>query len=427
MRIFIFGKHGIDQMPVQTTATATSAPEAKNLEISHSGVSIPGLGAWLPKISILDPSSSQPSALWNGTSVGVDFEIPDTVGKLTDAVAMIELRTTATAPTAGEISPTTHWVENVESYLGSQMIERVPADDLLNEAVLFLSDQELNTIAPLVNITNSGTNTSFAFAASTTYRFYLPLWATAINTAQPYCKGFKNKFKYRINFAPQFWTAAGANLTANTTPTIVQVKLIIQEAGLTPNDEAKLEAAHRSKIEYRTIRRNKHVSNIKDFTAQPAGEQTELLSQFANTDSAGLIVYARPGGATNQYANVGRYEMFEIGLLDGKNTQLVPRVPAQYLEGFVNPWSVSTSTGISQTPTNLYIFPFCSSLQRVLETGEMLGGLELTGSERLTYINRAAVGTLNVAQKANVLIHVESFEYCRIVVNRNASALVFKA
>jgi hypothetical protein len=119
--------------------------------------------------------------------------------------------------------------------------------------------------------------------------------------------------------------------------------------------------------------------------------------------------------------------MFEIGLLDGKNTQLVPRVPAQYLEGFVNPWSVSTSTGISQTPTNLYIFPFCSSLQRVLETGEMLGGLELTGSERLTYINRAAVGTLNVAQKANVLIHVESFEYCRIVVNRNASALVFKA
>ena len=414
-------------MPAQTSATSNSTPEAKNLEVVHSGVGLPGVGAWVPKITLLDPSSSQPSTLWNGTSVPVEFEIPNTVGKLIDAVLMIEIRTTSTAPTAGEIGPTTHWVESVESFLGSQMIERVVSDDLLNEAVLFLSDQELNTVAPLVNITTAGANTTTAFAASTTYRFYLPLWANAIATAQPYCKGFQSKFKYRVNFAPQFFTAGGASLAANTTPTISQVKLIVQEAALSPNEEAQLEALHRSKIEYRTIRRNKHVSTTKDFTAQSASEITELMPEFANTDSAGLLVYARPGGAYNQYANVARFEMYEIGLMDSKNTQLVPRVPGQYLEGFVNPWSVATSTGISQANTNIYLFPFCSSLQRVLETGDVLGGYVLTGNEKLTYINRAAVGTLNLAQKANVQIHVESFEYCRIVVNRNASALIFRA
>jgi hypothetical protein len=337
-----------------------------------------------------------------------------------DAVLMFEVRTGATAPTSGHMPPTTHWVESVESFLGSQMIERVNADDLLHETLLLLSDQELNTIAPLVNIQTSGAYRTDTFPAiNTNYRFFLPLWANSIITAQPYCKGFSSKWKFRINMAPGFSQSAGTAV-ANA-PTIVQVKLLLQEAVLSPNEEAQLEALHRSRVEYRSIRRNKRVTGTTlNFTSRPASEITEVMTEFANTDSAGLLVYARPSGGITQFPGSSRQTFFEIGLLDGRNTQLVPRVPGNYLEGFVLPWSVSTSQAISQPNTQLYLFPFCANLTRVLETGEVMGGLQLTGNEKLVYINEAGGG-------ASVQIHVVSYEYMRIAVNRNASALVFRA
>ena len=49
-----------------------------------------------------------------------------------------------------------------------------------------------------------------------------------------------------------------------------------------------------------------------------------------------------------------------------------------------------------------------------------MGGLQLTGNEKLVYINEAS-------GSATTQIHVESFEYLRVIVNRNASALVFRA
>ena len=394
-------------MPAQVQPTSNPIPESKNVEVAHSGVIAPNAGSWVPKISVLDPPT-QPATLWAGASVPVDFEIPNTIGKLMDVALMVEVRTGGTAPTAGTMPPVTHWVESVESYLGSQQIERVVADDLLHETLLFLSDQELNTIAPLTNITTGGAYRTDTFAA-----------ANSIITAQPYCKGFSSKWKFRINFAPQFSTSAGAAVT--NAPTIVQLKLIVQEASLRANEEAQLEAYHRSKIEYRSIRRNKHVSgNTLNFTARPASEITETLPEFANTDSAALLVYARPAGGITQFPGSSRQAMYEIGLMDGRNTQLVPRVPGNYLEGFVMPWSVSTSSGISQTGTQLYLFPFCSNLGRVLETGDVMGGLQLTGNERLAYINEAG-------GSATAQIHVVSYEYMRIAVNRNASALVFRA
>ena len=251
-------------MPALTNPTPNSIPEAKNVEISHSGIATPNTGSWVPKISVLDPPS-QPSSLWAGTSVPVEFELPDTIGKLMDAVLMIEFASGATAIAQGVLPPTTHWVESVESFLGSQMIERVTSDHLLNETILFLGDQELNSVAPLVNITTAGGYNQTAYAVSTNYRLYLPLWANSIITAQPYCKGFSSKFKFRINFAPNLYNSSGvANATTNI-PTVVKLKLMVQEASLSANEEAQLDALHRSKIEYRTVRRNKHVSATKDY------------------------------------------------------------------------------------------------------------------------------------------------------------------
>lgn len=406
-------------MPAKVKATTNPAPEAKNVETAHSGVIAPNAGTWIPKISVLDPAA-QPTTLWAGNTVAVDFEIPNTIGKLTDAVVMIDVRTGATAPTAGQMPPTTHWVESIESIIGSQTMEKVLADDLLHESLLFLSDQELNTVAPLVNILPTGGFRTDTFAAvTTTYRHYLPLWSNSIITAQPYCKGFNSKFKFRLNFAPILYNSAGSAV-ANV-PTIVQVKLLLTEASLNPNEEAQLEALHRAKIEYRTIRRNKHVTGASvNFTSRPASEQTEVMTEFANADSAALLVYARPTGALAQYPGTSRQVMYEIGLVDSGNTPLVPRVPGAFLEGFVMPWSVCTSSGISQSNTNLYLFPFCSNLGRVLETGDVMGGLQLTGGEKVSYINEAG-------GSATAQINVVSYEYIRIVVKGGHSALVNRA
>ena len=405
-------------MPAQVNPTSTRA-EAKNVEISHSGVAAPNTGAWVPKLSYLDPPS-QPSSLWGGASVPVEFEIPQTTGKLMDAVLMMDVTTPGTALTAGTIPPTTHWVDSIESFLGSQMIERVVADDLLNETLLFLSDMELNSIAPVVNITTGGAYRSDTLpAASTTYRFFLPLWANAIVTAQPWCKGFTQKFKFRVNFAPNLYNSSG---TSTTAPTITQVKLLVTEAQLKPEDERELERLHmRQTIEYRTVRRNKHVSTTKDFTNQPASEITEVLTEFAHTDSAGLLIYCRPSGGYAQYPNTARKALYELGLLDGRNTQLVPRVSGKFNEAFVLPNQLATSQAISESAAYIYLFPFCANLGRVLETGDPLGGLQLEGNEKLTYINSAA------SSATATIIHVESFEYCRIVVTKGNSAIYYRA
>ena len=424
-------------MPAQSTPSASAIPSAVNIEMSHSGVGSPHMGSWVPKVTVLDPPS-QPTTLWGGSTVPVEFEIPNTVGKITDAVLMIEVTqvvASAAAFGAGTIPPTTHWVESVEVFLGSQMVERVMADDLMHETLCFLGDQELNSIAPLVNVTTSGAyrtdgiNIATATTAvNTKFRYFLPLWANALITAQPWCKGFQSKWKFRINFAADLYnssaTGAAAKITTSSFITISQVKLNIQEAALSPNEERQLEGLHTNgKIEYRSIRRNKHLSApSKDLSARATTDQLEVLTEFRDSDSAALIVYGRPsGGAYNSYPNTSRVKFYEIQVTDAQGNPILPRVSGDYIEGFINPWAVSTSLSQSSSTTNLYIVPFCSNLQRVLETGEALGGYRLTGNEKLLFLQDTNA-SLSACQ-----VHVLSYEYMRIIVQNKASTLVYGA
>ena len=416
-------------MPAPTVASSSALPSAVNIELAHSGIATPNAGTWVPKVTVLDPPA-QPSALWGGSTVPVEFEIPNTVGKILDAVLMIEITGAASTTGAnGTVPPTTHWVESVETFLGSQMVERVVSDDLMIETLQFLGDQELNAIAPLVNMTTAGGYRSdginaASVTASAKYRYFLPLWANALVTAQPWCKGFASKWKFRINFAASLYNSSASAITTSSFFSISQLKLNITEATLSYAEEQQLAQLHDGRgIEYRSIRRNKHLSVPgKDLSTRATTDQTEVLSKFRDTDSAAVVVYARPsGGAYNSYANINRIKFYELQLLDAQSNPIMPRVSADFIEGFVNPWAASTALSQSQTNTNYYIIPFCANLQRVLETGEITGGYRLTGNEKLLYLNDT-----NSSQTA-CQIHVINYEYMRIVVKNKASTLVYGA
>jgi len=78
--------------------------------------------------------------------------------------------------------------------------------------------------------------------------------------------------------------------------------------------------------------------------------------------------------------------MYTLELRDAANSQLTITLPAQLIEDYIMPTAIPLNSAIALNDDyNYYLFPFCSNLLRVLETGENLGGYSLSGQERVLF------------------------------------------
>ena len=402
-------------------AAASSAPYyqkewAKHIPVAHNGVisgdSVPSIQRVLEVL----PITTTPTNAFNGSQTSVEFVLPPDMGKLVDAVIQFEMNITGESAVA--LTPTFNWVQRIETYLGGEVIESVEAAELLEQSFFWLSDQERNAIAATVNINPTTGSYATATPVGNSKRFYLPLWANTLITAQPFVKGFgQQNLRFKLWFQPSIRVD-----NATTNVSIATCKLYATEAVLSAAEEARLESAHETGICYRTVIRNKFIypAASLSYNTQQQAQMTSL-----NNPSAGVEVYIAPNTNDNGYV-FAKYAADLIQLRDSNNADLTVLQAGELIVAYQNEWMVPRSpVGCAQP--NMYIFSFSQNLQGVVESGERLGAYGLTGNERVVvYPSSTATITTAGGQVpppagglTNVQIVVVSFEYAKLeVANR---------
>jgi hypothetical protein len=374
-----------------------SDQDTDTLQLPTAGASTPNAAfkvANVPKISYQDPASIQTNYAW-GTPV--DFVLSRNIGKVLDMVLQIDIVNTGTGAEAGSyLPPTPFWFERCETSLGgSAPIETVNKDECFTETLMFLPLSDFQTIAPQVNINSDGSfvkTSSLANKGIPSGRYFLPLWSNCANTAQLYLKGFSSDWKLRF-----FLSTAQpdiANAGAASTVSITGLRILITEAQLAPNVEARLAYKHSKGVVYETINRIRHVdTNMPTSTSSIKEYQ---LTTFSN-ESSGVLTYFRDGD--NRYPNLGkRLKLTTLNFRDAQgNPYYATDIDGNYNLFFMSPYAVNkVPLNANMLSVYNYLIPFSSHVGAVLETGKDLGAYQLSGREKLT-LQPAVLPTAAVA------------------------------
>lgn len=365
--------------------------------------------ATIPKVWEVLPRNSTSQTPWNGAETTLEFELPEHCGKLIDQIVQFDVRLRTAAAGNVRLTPTTFWFKSIALLYNGQEIERVDADDVHNETLNYCTDQQYDTIRKLVNVSSTGGFTSAFTTPSSndwtdTQRFYLPLWANFASTAQLFPAGFKATWKYRLTFSSSIVVSSSGG---SPEVELQNPKLFVVEAQLDDAVHSQLESSHQSGIVYRSILRNKFTKN--ESSIPTSTDYNAILTSFT-TDSAGLVVYAKPDNETA--ADVLTRHPFDfVALRNKNNAELTINLPAELLEGFLMPTqiplaSVLTAGGAGQN--NHYLLCFASNLLSVLETGAMLGGYKMDGGIRVVFRPLSAL--------TDVVVCVLSFDYAKMSV-----------
>ena len=396
-----------------------SEEQSKNLEVA-SGSTPPGAFKVpnVPKVSYADPTSIATTYAW-GTNV--EFSLPKTIGKVIDMVLQVDI-TVATADVA--LPPTPYWFESIITSLGgSQAIETVWKDECFQETLAFLDIQDFQTIAPMVNIGADGSWNKDETKASEkvavgTKRFFLPLWANCLMTAQPYLKGFNSD--WRLKF---LLSTTAPILGGSGTVTVNALRILITEAQLPPSIEAKLARQHMGQVTYNTINRLRHT----DAKMPSASGVAEYVTTTLCNESAGILTYIRANDNSANYSKLGqRCPVSNINLRDAQgNPYYSTDLDGNFNLYFLSPWSVKGEPLAGNQGKYNYLLPFSSHVGAVLQDGRDLGAYACSGREKvcLTF-SSGDITALTANCGTNPLFVAVSYDYMRIKV-KNGNARVY--
>lgn len=399
---------------------SVAAPTAHQIDYNHDGLAVGNVVPNVNKVYSIIAKNNVPANPWNGQLNQVEYEFPAFLGKVVDNVLQFQVVVTSsdTSSALTQLSPTTAWFSRIEVLYNSQVVESVEPYETLTEVVTYSTDQEFKNIAPSINIGTDGNFASQIPCSSTTTAvktFYLPLWASFLTQAQPYIAGFSDLWRFRFTFAPSIVVSTGTTAN-NVSVALRSMTLYTTEANITESALAGLDAAHRTGIVYRSVIRNKFA---KSEAVIPGGSASSPYNQVLTTfgtDSAGLLVYAIQDSTDPQYC-LQTFPLDSLELRDSANSQLTITLPAQLITDFIMPQQIPYNSVInSNAHYNIYLFPFCNNLMRVLETGKNLGGLKLSTQERIQFVPPQADGLHGVK------VCVISYEYAIMEVKgRNAT------
>lgn len=429
-------------------SVAASYPVIQQVAAAHDGKGDDKTPPYIPKENLVLCQTSVPTSAFGGAGTAqyqIEFVVPKHLGKVVDAQINFQLEFVNPGDTTVSVMPTTFFCDAIETLYNGQVVERVEREEIHQETVQYLTDQELNQIADRLNIDSStgGLNT-FQFNASCTKSFWLPLWACAFGSAQPYVRGFSGEWRFRLFLTPNIWaTADGAS--SGGTVAVKNIYLYCTEAQLQPGVESALNNAHASGCLYRSVIRNKWTKGESQLVAGQEYQQT--LTAF-NTDSAALNLYVKPNASVpRQY--IQKLELGDkddvtsyIQIRDAANGELTIQLPPNDVVNKTNLFvpfpsvyknvTMLTNTGSGNLVTGanpaagsiqkFYLFPFCPSIQKVLDEGHVGGGYLLTGQERIvikpqTTLNNALTSTGScavVGTATGVQVCCVSYEYAKL-------------
>ena len=397
-------------------AASAAVAVASQIMPAQDGASDSSVPAFVSKQNMLIPQSSVTGA-FHGVEQQIDIVIDRTIGKIIDLNLQFNL--TVTDPT-GEapytLATTPYFVTRVDYMIAGQVIETQYNDTLFAEVVTFQSDQELATTAPLLNVATGSMATGYGFQIQRTstsnskdFTFWLPL-SGFLPSAQVYAKGFSSEIRVRLYLAPTILSVGTAinNYTTDSRVTVNLNNLYLwaEEAGISREADAQLMQAHQAGINYRSVIRNVWSKTQNVLTANAV--QTDTMNSFS-ADSAALLLYLKSNSVDVAWQTT-RFPLVSMYLLDGQGAQLTQVLPAQLVESIVSPGVTPlASSFINSEVFTTYLFPFCSSLDRV-RFGKVLGAYPLSGTERVV-ITPTAETSAAVADQGSLLETVVSWDY----------------
>jgi hypothetical protein len=430
---------------VASQARAQAAVEIAQLKMTHDGVGSDTTPPYVPKQNLVLAQTSVPQTAFQGSQLPIEFEIPRHLGKILDAQINFQITWPNTSGGAlnASIMPTTFWCDAIEVLYNGNVVERVEREEIHQETTQYMTDPELLKQARRMNLssTTGGTTTFPVPNGGVAKSFWLPLWANALNSAQPYIRGFDGTWKFKLYLTNNIWaTGDGLPNAGLAAPTLNQMYLYITEAGLQPGVESAVMNAHSSGSVYRTVIRNKWV---KTEASLPAGKEYQQTLTAFNTDSSALVLYVKPQETIPLHRiqkleiagqdNIGTYVQIRDAANGELTIQLQPDEVSVDASLYVPLTSVSTLPfTTATTPEDVkglqkfYLFPFCSNMDKVLAEGKVAGGYLLTGQERIVIKPATnltgALTAANTFGSGGVQVTVVSYEYCKISVqNRQPS------
>jgi len=396
-------------------AVANQIPTATNgLADATVPASEPQWDLVLPQSTGINPWSASCTG-GSGTIVQQDFNIQcSEFGKIQNILLSLNATVTAADGTT-HLVPTPYWIDHIDFFLPDMTImETLYDDEIFIETCSLQTDQEVNTIAPLFNLNT--TNPGYAFApALTTGANNVSKWVSLnysfLVGAQPYLRGFGTGYiKIRVYYAADI-VGAGSKLTSITN---VVSNLWVQEAVLSPEVEGALDALHSSSsgAVYNSVVRDEISLNL---TAGAAGSQQQIQLQGFNCLSAG-IYFQFKSGTTPAYS-LARVPVAAMYLQDAGGKQITQNFTADMIEAIIAPQVVPVSSYFINSDSTTYIFPFCTNIARVCDSGRKLGSYGLTGQERV----QITIGA--VPFTTGMLLNVISWSYASVVVKKNNAKL----
>ena len=395
----------------KTVASGASVPVAHPIDYNRDGQTSSNIVPAVDKLYQIIPKNSVLGQPWNNTLSQVELAFPQFLGKVTDSVLQMSITVTNTSAASGtvQLTPTTQWFSRLETLLAAQVLESVAPYEIHTETVSYCTDQEFNNVYKSMNLSSSaGFASAFTLAAgaSATFTYYLPIWCSLFSTMQPFIRGYADEFRLRLTFQNSIVTTNGTLAAANTQVVLNSLYLWATEANISDSAAAGLEQAHRTGIIYRGIIRNKWTRN--EVSIPSASPYNQILTTF-NTDSAGLLVYAK-ANSTDPTLSLTTYPLEQLELRDSSNSQLTQTLAATLIQAYIMPQQAPIlSQTVNNSLYNIYLFPFCQNILHVLETGKNGGGYNLAGGN--TRIQFVPPTTLS-----NVTVSVVSYEYAVVAV-----------
>jgi hypothetical protein len=389
--------------------------QAQSIPLATDGLSDASVPASVPKWNLILPQNNI-AQLGTGKEVRVDFNIQcQDIGKIQNM--LINFQYTTEVGKTPTLIPTPYWANRIDFIApNGDTYETLYPDLLFSETCSLLTDQTVNTVAPLYNFkvtpgaTTSSATVDFADpvdASGGSYSHWLSLNASFLAACQPYLRGcgtgfFKISLYMNGNLSVDGLAASQGVLTCNA------MNLWVQEAVLSKNAEDALAMAHQSGIQYASCVRNQYSLTLG--SAVSAGQSTTLQLQGFFAESAGLYLLFKP--SSSNVDTLTRIPVSSMYLQDSQGRQLTQNMTAELIEAIVSPSVVPVSSYFVNSPyQTTYIFPFSTNIVRVLE-GKMLGSYQLTGNERLVV---TAKGTIPSASQ----FVATSWDYAKLVVTNN--------
>lgn len=398
-------------------------------------------GGNLPKNHFVPPQAGNPNGAWLTSGTYLDYEIPRDIG----VVSGLNLRfTTNNTATALLGPPTAYWIQQVEFYLGSNLIETLYPHEIYNETTGFRTKdgQDASNEVELVNLVDNTTiDSNYSGVASGTGYYYLPI-PCSFTTARLFVKGIKDLVKIRVYFPPNLWGGLSTMKLSDAT-------LIVEEEFVPEDTTEKLTLAYKQGMVANTIVRQRQNVQI----SRTAGNPNTIDLTGINGASAGLMVYATavvtPGGATQSNAQTNNQNLLRRFYIDslelddnmGRKKEGLELQRGEFLTSYT--WYNSIGTDFPQQPvvglasTNTayqsgmgsytHLIPFSSDFRTTVEKGINTGALQIStkGNDRLILGNHYPTVN-NGGSNANWSVYITNYAYNGLVFSDNKLASIIK-